>query len=162
MKKDLTEDFKKIKEDIIKSGKDYKKIIEQGDLFIPHKLLTNKELKINEILYISSYYIYNKNIEKADFYMLKIVSENQLKRIKKKLWKLFYIEEVKLNNEEAKLKTINLSHKGNICEWCDEESFILQEHHYPIQKKDGGKDVVKICPNCHYTFHYLKDTKGYK
>lgn len=161
MKEDLTKDFKKIKHDIIKSGKDYKTMVERGDLFIPYKLLTNKKLSMNDILYICRYYIYNKNIEKTDFYMLKTLNKVQLKRIKNKLCKLLYIEQIKLQ-EEIKKMTIKLSHKGKKCEWCGKESYILQEHHYPIQRKDGGKEIVNICPNCHYTYHSIMDNKQYR
>jgi len=45
---------------------------------------------------------------------------------------------------------------GNkVCEWCGGKSLVLHEHHYPIQKKDGGTETVNICPNCHYEFHHL-------
>ena len=43
------------------------------------------------------------------------------------------------------------------CEWCKCKTIILHEHHFPIPKKDGGNETVKICPNCHYEFHYLMD-----
>ena len=162
MGKDLTDVFKTIKENIIKSGKNYNKMIEQGDLFIPCNSIFGKDLKPNEKIYISCYYIYDKDIRRTDCYMLKILSKNQIREIKNKLYKLHYIEKIELTDKELKEKTIELSHKGNVCEWCGNESYILQEHHYPIQKKDGGKKIVNICPNCHYTFHYLKNTKGYK
>jgi len=42
------------------------------------------------------------------------------------------------------------------CEWCFCNTFILNEHHFPIPRKDGGQEIVNICPNCHYEYHYLK------
>lgn len=45
------------------------------------------------------------------------------------------------------------------CEWCEGDTVILHEHHYPIPKKYGGLETVSICPNCHYEFHYLMDYK---
>ena len=43
-----------------------------------------------------------------------------------------------------------------VCDWCKGETFILNEHHYPIPKESGGEQVVKVCPNCHYEFHSLE------
>jgi len=42
------------------------------------------------------------------------------------------------------------------CEWCNGETFILNEHHYPIPKENDGTETVKICPNCHCEFHGLE------
>lgn len=44
---------------------------------------------------------------------------------------------------------------GKKCNWCKGTTHILQQHHYPVPRKDGGDKVVSICPNCHYEFHYL-------
>ena len=43
-----------------------------------------------------------------------------------------------------------------VCDWCKGETFILNEHHYPVPKESGGERVVKVCPNCHYEFHSLE------
>ncbi len=43
------------------------------------------------------------------------------------------------------------------CEWCRSDCLALQEHHYPVRKKDGGNAIVRICPNCHQEFHTLCD-----
>ena len=42
-----------------------------------------------------------------------------------------------------------------ICEWCNKKTLIIHEHHYPIEKNKGGKEVVKICPTCHFEYHLL-------
>ena len=53
-------------------------------------------------------------------------------------------------------KTPSISKMGNsVCEWCNGITFVLNEHHYPIPKKDGGTETVNICPNCHYEYHSL-------
>jgi hypothetical protein len=39
------------------------------------------------------------------------------------------------------------------CEWCGKETQVLQKHHYPIPKRDGGTNVVNICYECHHAFH---------
>lgn len=41
------------------------------------------------------------------------------------------------------------------CEWCGKETLIIHDHHFPIPKADGGKEVVKICPTCHFEYHLL-------
>lgn len=54
-------------------------------------------------------------------------------------------------------KTPSISNAGSDkCEWCGSITLVLNEHHYPVPKKDGGVDIVKICPNCHYEYHSLK------
>lgn len=44
------------------------------------------------------------------------------------------------------------------CEWCNGSTVVLQEHHYPVPKSQGGTETVFICPNCHSEFHQLVDT----
>ena len=41
------------------------------------------------------------------------------------------------------------------CEWCDKKVLVIHEHHYPIEKINGGKEIVKICPTCHMEYHLL-------
>lgn len=41
------------------------------------------------------------------------------------------------------------------CDWCECNTFIIHEHHYPIEKQYGGKEIVRICPTCHQEFHYI-------
>lgn len=42
-----------------------------------------------------------------------------------------------------------------ICEWCNKETLVIHEHHFPIEKNNGGKETVKICPTCHSEYHLL-------
>ena len=127
-----------------------------GNIFIPKELMKIPELSINEKIYLAAYLNFDNNIFEADNYIRQIVTNATLINIKKHLMKLNYIQNEYISNiEEAKRLTIEKSHKGQICDWCNMESYILQEHHYPIPKIKGGKNIVKICPNCHYTFHKL-------
>ena len=48
------------------------------------------------------------------------------------------------------------------CLWCKTKTFYLHEHHFPIPKSMGGKETVKICPNCHSEYHALVDYKIFK
>lgn len=149
------EDLEKIFNVIKKDNKDYKEHVKRGDLYIPHILLS--KFKINEIFYICDYYMNDKNIIETDKRMKKMgLSKNQLYLVKKKLKNLNIIKSKRLNISELKKETIKLSHKGYKCEWCGKSCYILHDHHYPIPKKDGGTEIVRICPNCHYTFHKLE------
>ena len=86
-----------------------------------------------------------------------------------KIPKVFMLEESKYFEMSAMAKLIysilsdrnsvsikNKFNNGDLtCEWCGTKTFMLNSHHYPIPKSQGGKKVVHICPNCHYEFHYL-------
>ena len=132
--------------------------LNEGDLICPNILALEKNLKANEMIYLCSYYTNHKSIEKADEFA-KEFSKKQLYLYKKRLCELGFIEKVELSPEELKTETIKLSHKGNVCEWCGKRSYVLQKHHFPIPSKEGGKETVDICPNCHCTFHLLEGKK---
>lgn len=138
---------------------DQKKIEKYNtDLIMPLDVLRNKELNADEKIFLATYYMANNDIKEAERYMYDY-TENQLRRIKKSLTELGYIKKVYYTPDELKEKTIRLSHTGDVCEWCGCYSYVLQKHHFPIPAKDGGTEVVNICPNCHYTFHSLEGTK---
>lgn len=83
-------------------------------------------------------------LEKSDFSFLK---------------KSELISKVKLSVNEIKDVVITGSWKypRKVCEWCDSIVAVLHEHHFPVQLKDGGDQIVNICPNCHTTFHSLQE-----
>lgn len=134
----------------------------EDNLFIPHALLRNKELSINEKFYIAIIYNFH-----SDKYLLskwmneKTFSRPLLLRMKHHLRKiglsdlLELVSPTRTSAEDAKEFTIKNSHKGYPCEWCGEESFLLHKHHFPVPRKDGGTEIVNICPNCHSTFHMV-------
>ena len=151
--KDLDTIYKKIKEENI----DYDERIKNGDIYVPHKVILDKRLTANEMLYLSTYYSLYKDIKKADKYSR--LTKLQLYRAKKHLFELGYLKSKVKDAQMLKKETIKKSHQGEKCDWCKKECYILQEHHYPISSKNGGKKIVKICPNCHYTFHKLEGEK---
>lgn len=51
---------------------------------------------------------------------------------------------------------------SRVCEWCNGTTYILQEHHHPIPKSEGGLETVKICPSCHYEYHHLEQRGFYR
>lgn len=144
---------------IRKETPDYDKQLENGNIYCANILTSSKKITPNEFIYLSAYYSYYKSIKKADEFIKKMINKTTLSKIKRHLADLGYINIKKENMDDLKKKTIKLSHKGNECEWCGKECYILQEHHYPIPAKDGGTQVVSICPNCHYTFHKLESEK---
>ena len=142
--------FKKIREE----NSDFDERVKAGDIFAPHAILLNRDLKITEQLYLASYYCNGKDIKKTD--EKSMLTKEKLTRIKKKLYKLNFLSKTIKSPETLKKETIENSHKGHKCEWCGQECYILHQHHFPIPNKNGGTDLVNICPNCHYTFHKLE------
>ena len=106
----------------------------------------------SEKFYLAIYESCN-DIKITELLMKDMISYTQILKIRNHLIKLNVIH--KLNVEEAKEFCIKNSHKGIKCEWCGKESYILHKHHYPIPACENGKEIVNICPNCHYTFHTL-------
>jgi hypothetical protein len=43
------------------------------------------------------------------------------------------------------------------CLFCGITDVLLDKHHYPIRKKDGWTETIKLCPNCHRKFHTSSD-----
>lgn len=151
------EEIEKVFNQIREENIDFDEMIENGDIFIPLELLRNKKLTANEKIYIATYYGFKKDINKTDNYMR--LNKIQLWKIKKKLFELGFLKVKEKNIKTLKEQTILKSHKGKKCEWCGKKCYILQDHHFPVSAKDGGKEIVKICPNCHYTFHKLESEK---
>lgn len=84
-------------------------------------------------------------------------SISTISRSIKKLQNKGYLKQNKISSE--KIKEIVLKEKKEpkyVCEWCGRGCNVLNEHHYPIPKSDGGTEIVKICPNCHYEFHSVE------
>ena len=46
-----------------------------------------------------------------------------------------------------------------ICPCCGARTVTLHYHHYPIPKHLGGREVVPLCPGCHFEFHHLGAVK---
>ena len=39
------------------------------------------------------------------------------------------------------------------CLWCGKPDEILIKHHFPVCKKDGGREIILICHTCHLRVH---------
>ena len=57
---------------------------------------------------------------------------------------------------KAKKRKSIFESAGLECEWCGDKVMILESHHYPIQRVDGGTETVNICPTCHSMYHNLR------
>ena len=150
--KDYTEVFENIK----KANNKFEEEVERGNIYVPFAISSDKKLTSNDAIYLSAYYCFNKNIKKADEFIKK--DANQLNKIKKHLATLGYIKKKDKTAEQLKTQTIieQFSTGNKVCEWCGRESYVLQQHHFPIPASQGGINTVDICPNCHYTFHKLE------
>jgi hypothetical protein len=110
---------------------------------------------------ILSFIIKNKHI----YNLNNILNNNPILRIseialKKRIKKYINMGLLQNNTEFIVdlLKEKSLYSKNNgigecVCEWCQIKTVILHKHHYPIAKKDNGKQIINICPNCHSEFH---------
>ena len=123
-------------------------------VWIPRTVWLDERLNINEKFYLAIYTQCEKNENKADRIMKQIASTTTICNSKKRLRELNLIEVI-TDYEQAKSLVLQRKGKGVKCEWCGNTSFAIQEHHYPIPKHKGGKQTVKICPNCHYEYHAI-------
>lgn len=66
-----------------------------------------------------------------------------------------------LGYEDIKESVLENKGKGEkTCEWCGCKTTVLHKHHYPIPKRQGGKETVNICSNCHHEFHVRENDNG--
>jgi hypothetical protein len=135
--------------------------------FLPEIIIRDKQLNpISKLLYgeitalcdENGYYSINNNHLSELYGTSKESISRGISLLESKgyIKKDFDIEIVK------KLKNKNFTGLGLgncICEWCNIKTIVLHQHHYPVTKSMGGKDTVKICPNCHHEFHFSKKIK---
>lgn len=77
-----------------------------------------------------------------------------------KLKQAGYVESVKLRPQEISSFLMKKDIKGLgignfLCPWCNSKTLIPHEHHYPIPKHLGGTETVRVCPTCHFEYHFL-------
>lgn len=119
-------------------------------------IIKDKNLNLNEKFYLSILKQHNYNYSITEIIMSNQYNKQTISKIKKSLIKKGYID----NNEthdawQAKLNVLLNKDTGIKCEWCGIKTNAIQEHHFPITKANGGKNIVRICPNCHSEFHKL-------
>jgi hypothetical protein len=128
-------------------------------VWIPKEIWLNKDLSITEKIYLALYKKYNNSNYVDQSMNLGGISKESIFRIKSKLKSIGLLYRL-TNPEDAKKFVIKNSNSGQVCEWCHKESYILEEHHYPIPKSKGGTKTVRICPNCHRAYHAVYGGKN--
>ena len=92
------------------------------------------------------------------FNLMPFLSKSTIKRTIAQIKSEGYLQERSCDPESLRERVINSHHlKNKYCEWCEGQSIVLHEHHYPTPRRLGGQDVVNICPNCHYGYHNLEN-----
>lgn len=56
------------------------------------------------------------------------------------------------NKQPQKIMAMPANEK---CDWCKGNTYRLEEHHFPLSRKEGGCSVVGICAQCHDEYHFL-------
>lgn len=85
---------------------------------------------------------YNLNAFKGDF-----------KKLAKH--KMLYITRKNFSFSEI-YNMLNVKNSPTGCLFCGYDRIPLDKHHYPIPHRDGGTEVINLCPNCHREFHVLE------
>lgn len=124
------------------------------DLQISSDILHDRKLSSKQKYYLAMFRAWGE--KEADSEYLVTYTKFSLANTKKALKNKCYIIYKKLNEIELKQLVLENKNTGGVCEWCGCKTSALQKHHYPIARKDGGKEVANICPNCHYEYHLFE------
>lgn len=111
-----------------------------------------KEYGVRDAVNLSLLYFDSDKIKKLD----SVILDSVIRELKKK--KLIEVIEANPHIVQKFLESKKLDGFGigkSKCEWCKIKTVTTHNHHFPIHQKDGGKDIVKICPNCHQEYHSL-------
>ena len=122
-------------------------------VYIREEIWQDRKLSPAEKIYLGlcEHFDYDEYKVKKIFHQ---VSNKTIIRMKKHLEELGYIKVV-YDPKQAKELVLQNKNKGETCEWCGTKTNVIHYHHYPIPKKDGGTEIVKICPNCHCEYHSI-------
>lgn len=131
--------------------------------FIPRRMMVDKSISnAAKLIYCEMTAHMDKdgevNLGKRDLAELTKYKSGSISKAIRKLIDRGYIKSPSIEEIDF-LKLMNKKSlrglgKGKyICEWCEINTNVIDEHHYPVPKKDGGKETVNICPNCHYEYH---------
>jgi len=97
----------------------------------------------------------------------RIISRTTIKRILSRLEKDGIVSRLETSPDLIKaFLTLKKRLKGRgagiyTCLWCEVKTPVLEEHHFPISKAEGGKEIVSICANCHREYHHLLSSPVY-
>lgn len=82
-------------------------------------------------------------------------SKATVKNIIEKLEKSGYLGKLLLSDSDA-MKKMSAKFSRSGCIVCGTDSMI-EKHHYPIRRKNGGESVVLLCRKHHIEFHQMTD-----
>ncbi len=142
--------------------KEYKRLFILNDLntiYLNPTLV--KELGIKECIILNELKK-GKGVQELISIWGNAISKSTIYRHINSLVKQGFIKRLQRTPFEVKiiLQSKNLSGKGignRICSWCLVNTYIIEEHHFPISKVYGGTATINICPNCHKEYHMLED-----
>ena len=136
---------------------------EKGLIYIPQQIIGNvghNSLILLVELFYAQYLdiiINTNNSKQKKYFCINKLIKNKFVT-KKDKQDIYEIKDLIIN---AHKKQYNLKQNNclndNCCEWCNIQTMIIHKHHFPIMKSKGGINTVNICPNCHFSFHYLID-----
>jgi hypothetical protein len=117
---------------------------------------------------ICAYLFYCLNMESTGFPSYNLMAERcgmskakAISTVKELIGKAIIKGNRQIMNAEDKRNLLMLKNfKGlgigdNTCDWCQGNTIVLHQHHFPILKANGGIQTVNICPNCHSEYHNL-------
>ena len=113
-----------------------------GDLFYLKEKNKNGILFIDEIIEVSRF-----NFSQIKRYLDELQNNNFIN-----------YKNIKYSDEEA-FKLLNKKNSKRGCLFCGYDKYVLDQHHYPIRRKDSGTETITLCPNCHRAFHCLTSDK---
>lgn len=116
--------------------------------------LSLQELAIYDYIMKNKIWTYDSIIK--DNPLLCISNKKTIYKKIEKFKKLNILHIEKMNDTEV-YNLLNKKNSKKGCLFCGYDKCSLDNHHYPIRTKDGGKDTIKLCPNCHRRFHDLAD-----
>ena len=135
------------------------------DIIIPANVRHDNTLKAHErLLYGEIISLSNKNgecfINNEYFAELYGVTNHCVIGWINKLKNKGYINiEAGMKSDKEVFDFLNKKNSSEGCLFCGYNGVAIDEHHYPIRKKDGGKETIRLCANCHREFHFLADYK---
>lgn len=130
------------------------------DLSINQAFCIKYELDIKDGLLVGALNAINNDLTVDE--CLKLVpgisnKRDTLQRRLKSLKEKGVLRSFSMSDQEAYIFLKKGDFESSACHFCGFSGCSLHQHHYPIRNKDGGKETIPLCPNCHSLFHDLVD-----
>ena len=92
-----------------------------------------------------------------DLSILLNIAKPQISKTISRLKEKGFLIEKNIPTDKEIFNVLNKVNSDNGCTFCGYTGIAIDDHHYPIRRKDGGKKTISLCANCHREFHYLSD-----